>query len=314
MADPIDSPAVGKYTIQKSVRQPEHTNGGEPLLRLPPWLRRPLPRGRTFTDTRSLVGDLRLNTVCQGAKCPNIHECFSAGTATFLILGSICTRNCAFCNIEPGKPGAPEADEPARVAEAAAALGLTHVVITSVTRDDLDDGGASHFAATIREVRNALPASSLEVLIPDFKGSLKALNLVISEKPDVINHNVETHGALYGAIRPQADYGQSLELLLRVHAAGIKAKSGFMVGLGESDAQVYEVLRDLKQTGCDIVTIGQYMRPSIKHPSVKRYVHPDTFAEYREWGEKLGISHVFSSPLVRSSYHAKDTLTAVGRS
>ena len=277
-------------------------------LRLPPWLKRPLPTTRTFSQTRSLVEGLKLATVCKGAKCPNIHECFSAGTATFMILGECCTRNCAFCNIEPGLPGPPDPGEADRVAKAAAELGLRHVVITSVTRDDLPDGGAGHFAAVMQAVRRLLPDSSIEVLIPDFKGSQPALDTVMRARPHIINHNVETHPALYDRIRPQADYGQSLELLRRVHAGGITAKSGFMVGLGENDAQVRELLRDLKAAGCNMVTIGQYMRPSKAHPPVNRYVHPDTFAEYARWGKEEGIPHVFSAPLVRSSYQAREQM------
>lgn len=276
--------------------------------RLPAWLRRPLPVGRAFIETGALLEDLRLSTVCQGAKCPNIHECFSCGTATFLILGSECTRNCAFCNIEPGRPGPPDADEPRRVAEAAARLQLRHVVVTSVTRDDLPDGGAAHFAAVIHAVRAALPGSSIEVLVPDFKGHAPALHAVAEAGPEVINHNVETHPSLYARIRPQADYARSLELLSRVHALGIPTKSGFMVGLGEDDGMVRELLRDLKDAGCRMVTIGQYMRPSLKHPAVERYVRPETFEDYAAWGRELGIAHVFSAPLVRSSYQARESL------
>lgn len=283
----------------------------EQSARLPAWLRRPLSSSRTFFGTRDLVQDLHLATVCQGAKCPNIHECFSRGTATFMILGSTCTRNCAFCNIEPGNPEPPDPMEPSRVATAAATLGLSHVVVTSVTRDDLPDGGAGHFAATIRAIRQALPQSAIEVLIPDFKGDKAALAVVIAARPNVINHNVETHPALYGSIRPQADYGQSIELLARVKAGGVSAKSGFMVGLGETDEQAREVLADLKKANCDIVTIGQYMRPSKAHPPVCRYVHPDMFEAYADFGKKLGIAHVFSAPLVRSSYQAGESFRAL---
>lgn len=285
----------------------------EQPLRLPAWLRRPLPLSRTFFGTKSLMEDLKLATVCQRAKCPNIHECFSCGTATFMILGSTCTRNCAFCNIEPGNPGPPDPTEPSRVAAAAATLGLAHVVVTSVTRDDLPDGGAAHFAATIRAIRHALPGSTVETLIPDFTGDEAALAAVIAARPDVINHNVETHPALYRSIRPQADYSQSLTLLARVRAAGVPAKSGFMVGIGETDEQALEILADLKKAGCSIVTIGQYMRPSKAHPPVRRYVHPDIFKEYADFGKKLGIAHVFSAPLVRSSYQAAESLEALRR-
>lgn len=280
-------------------------------MRIPPWLRVKLPCDHTFADTRALVDGLGLNTVCSSAKCPNMFECFSTGTATFLILGNICTRNCAFCNITPGTTLPPDADEPRRVAEAAGKLGLRHVVVTSVTRDDLDDGGAAHFAATIRALRDARPEATVEVLIPDFRGDRAALRAVIDAAPHIINHNVETPPAHYPRIRPQADYVQSLELLRRVKEAGGVGKSGLMVGLGENDTEVEGVLSDLAACGCDIVTIGQYMRPSRQHPPVERYVHPDVFEQYADCGRALGIPFVFSAPLVRSSYNAETAYEAL---
>ncbi|GFM37091.1 lipoyl synthase [Desulfovibrio psychrotolerans] len=280
-----------------------HDNS-EPSLRIPPWLRVKIPCNTTYTATRNLVGDLKLNTVCQSAKCPNMFECFSSRTATFLILGNACTRNCAFCNIGRAATVPPDPDEPARVADAARQLELRHAVITSVTRDDLEDGGAAHFARTIEAVRTALPQCTIEVLIPDFQGSLPALQAVMRAAPDIINHNVETSPAHYTRIRPQADYAQSLHLLERVKAAGFRSKSGLMVGLGETDEEVRGVLDDLAAIRCDIVTIGQYMRPSRSHPPVQRYVHPDIFEEYAEYGRQKGIAHMFSAPLVRSSYNA----------
>lgn len=283
----------------------------EPHLRIPPWLRRPLPTARNFADTRGLLDNLHLHTVCKGAKCPNMHECFSSGTATFLIMGPTCTRNCRFCNIGNERPVPLSPDEPERVAQAAAGLGLRHVVITSVTRDDLPDGGAGHFAATIRAVKQALPQATVEVLIPDFQGDAEALAVVMAAEPLVINHNVETHPDLYPQVRPQADYAQSLELLRRVARSGRVAKSGFMVGIGEDDEQVRQVLRDLHAAGCRLVTIGQYMRPSREHLPVKRYVHPDVFEAYAVYGRSLGIAHVFSAPLVRSSYMAEEALRAL---
>ncbi len=282
-----------------------------PHLRIPSWLRTGLPKGGSFGSTRALVDDLGLHTVCKSAKCPNMCECFSSGTATFLILGNTCTRNCAFCNIEAGQCLPPEPDEPARVAAAAQKLNLTHVVITSVTRDDLPDGGAGHFAATIAALREALPKATLEVLIPDFQGNETALNKVIAAKPDIINHNLETPPGHYPRIRPQADYAQSLTLLKRVKAAGGISKSGFMVGLGEDDSEIEEVLCDLAAIACDIVTIGQYMQPSRQHPLVRRYVHPDTFELYAKAGRNLGIPFVFSAPLVRSSYNAEQAYSAL---
>lgn len=276
----------------------------KPYLRIPPWLRVKIPCNNTYSATRELVKDLSLNTVCQSAKCPNMFECFSEHTATFLIMGNTCTRNCAFCNIESGDILPLDLTEPTRVAEAAKRLKLKHVVITSVTRDDLADGGAGVFAATIRAVREVLPESTIEVLIPDFQGDEASLISVIEAGPDIINHNVETPPMHYKDIRPQADYEQSLELIKRVKAAGAIAKSGLMVGLGENDEEVQGVIDDLANIGCDIVTIGQYMRPSLKHPEVLRYVHPDVFEEYARYGKGKGVKHMYSAPLVRSSYNA----------
>lgn len=247
-----------------------------------------------------------------------MFECFSSGTATFLILGNVCTRNCAFCNIAPGKTAPPDADEPHRVAQAAARLGLSHVVVTSVTRDDLPDGGSAHFAATVRALRAALPATrsgrpaTIEVLIPDFQGSRTALDAVLEAAPEIINHNVETPPAHYPRIRPQADYARSLELLTRVRAAGAVAKSGLMAGLGETDDEVRSTLAHLADAGCHMVTIGQYMRPSRRHPPVHRYVHPEVFEGYAAHGRVLGIPHVFSAPLVRSSYNARAACDVLG--
>jgi len=284
-------------------------------LRIPPWLRTRLPSSPAFAGTDRLVESLGLHTVCRGAKCPNMFECYSRGTATFLILGHVCTRNCAFCNITPGAPDLLDADEPRRVGEAAKTLGLKHVVITSVTRDDLPDGGAGHFASVISAVREACAgiSPSIEVLIPDFKGSFSALRAVLDAAPEIINHNVETPPAHYFRIRPQADYAQSLELLRRVREAGGVPKSGLMVGLGETDEEVRGVLRDLADAGCRIATVGQYMRPSRNHPPVQRYVHPDVFEQYALWGREAGIEYVFSAPLVRSSYNAGKVFEELGR-
>lgn len=273
-------------------------------LRKPAWLRRPLASDRRFFITSALLNEQGLSTVCKEANCPNRQECFSSGTATFLILGETCTRNCRFCNIHPGQTSAPDPTEPQRVAQAAVTLALRHVVVTSVTRDDLEDGGSAQFALVITALRQALPDSSVEVLIPDFQGNADALRTVMDAKPHIINHNVETHPALYAQVRPQADYEQSLELLRRVNDCGMTAKSGLMVGLGETDAQVLEVLRDLRTVGCSIVTIGQYLPPTSQHHKLDRYVTPEQFEEYAAYGKSLGLRHVFSGPLVRSSYHA----------
>lgn len=277
-------------------------------MRIPPWLRVKLPSTKGFACTSSLLRDLDLNTVCQSARCPNTWECFSRSVATFLILGRECTRNCAFCNINPGKQLPPDADEPRRVAEGAARLGLKHVVITSVTRDDLPDGGADHFAETIRQVKGTMPGCTVEVLIPDFQGNAAALETVLAARPDVLNHNVETVPRLYAAIRPQADYAQSLELLRRVatHASGIPAKSGLMVGLGETDEELREVIRDMHGAGCTMITVGQYMRPSRNHPLVQRYMPPEQFDALAEFGRSIGVPKMFCAPLVRSSYHAAE--------
>lgn len=277
-------------------------------MRIPPWLRVKLPNTKGFACTSSLLRDLDLNTVCQSARCPNTWECFSRSVATFLILGRECTRNCAFCNINPGKQLPPDADEPRRVAEGAVRLGLKHVVITSVTRDDLPDGGAEHFAQCIRLVKERLPGCTVEVLIPDFQGNAAALETVLAAGPDVLNHNVETVPRLYAAIRPQADYAQSLELLRRVagHGSGIPAKSGLMVGLGETDEELREVIRDMHGAGCTMITVGQYMRPSRNHPLVQRYMPPEEFDALAEFGRSIGVPKMFCAPLVRSSYHAAE--------
>ena len=266
----------------------------KPSLRIPPWLRVKLPCSHTFSDTRALVEGLDLHTVCHSAKCPNMFECFSRKTATFLILGNTCTRNCAFCNIGGGIILAPDPEEPARVGKAAT------------------DVGSAHFAATIRAIRDSgETCPTIEVLIPDFRGSREALQTVMDAEPHIINHNVETPPVHYSRIRPQADYQQSLELLRRVKEAGRVSKSGLMVGLGETDEEVHGVLADLASVGCDIVTIGQYMRPSQKHHPVERYVHPDIFESYAQKGREMGIPFVFSAPLVRSSYNAEQAYASL---
>lgn len=277
-------------------------------MRIPPWLRVKLPSTKGFACTSSLLRDLDLNTVCQSARCPNTWECFSRSVATFLILGRECTRNCAFCNINPGIQLPPDADEPRRVAEGAARLGLKHIVVTSVTRDDLPDGGAEHFAETIRQVKGKVPGCTVEVLIPDFQGDAAALEIVLAAGPDVLNHNVETVPRLYASIRPQADYAQSLELLRRVagHASRIPAKSGLMVGLGETDEELQAVIRDMHGAGCSMITVGQYMRPSRNHPAVTRYMPPEEFDALAEFGRSIGVAKMFCAPLVRSSYHAAE--------
>ncbi len=272
----------------------------------PPWIRRRLPSGPEYEKIRSMIADGKLHTVCQEAQCPNIWECFSCGTATFLILGSHCTRNCAFCAVEHGPEGAPDPDEPSSVAEAAAAMGLSYVVVTSVTRDDLKDGGAGHFAETISRIKEKIPGVRVEVLIPDFAGNRAALKTVLDAGPDVLNHNIETVSRLYPKVRPEADYHRSLELIGRVAdiAPQIPAKSGMMLGLGETEEEIRETLVDLREAGCRMLTLGQYLQPSKAHLPVARYVTPEEFEAWKAAAEKMGFSQVASGPLVRSSYHA----------
>lgn len=263
-----------------------------------------LPKDKMFAETGRLLASRGLHTVCQSARCPNIFECFSRKVATFMILGAICSRNCAFCNIDPGQPSPVDPDEPRRLAEAAREFGLRHVVVTSVTRDDLTDGGASHFAATIRALKKNAGVS-VEVLIPDLGGSARDLSTILDAGPDVVNHNVETVPRRYPEIRPQADYRQSLTLLSRVASAGVPAKSGLMVGLGETDTEVNAVIRDLAEAGCSMVTVGQYLAPSRRHPEPDRYVPPAHFDEYAACGTHHGIPNMFCGPHVRSSYRAE---------
>lgn len=263
-------------------------------------------------EVSSLMASLKLNTVCKAANCPNLGECYKKHTATFMILGSQCTRNCRFCNVVHGKPEAVDPQEPENLAKAAATLGLKHVVITCVTRDDLPDGGASQFASCIRELRKACPDTTVEVLISDMKGDTRALDIVIQARPDVLNHNVETVQALYDKVRPEASYERSLEVLryVKEKAPEMYTKTGIMVGLGETDAQVLELMDDVLATGCDILTIGQYLRPSPAHVEMIEYVTPEKFAYYKREGERKGFSYIASSPLVRSSYRAEEALRA----
>jgi len=274
--------------------------------RLPEWLKIKLPTDKSFYKVSAVLDSLGLNTVCQGARCPNKSECFSKGVATFMIMGSSCTRACAFCNIGPGPLDALDPDEPRRISLAVGELGLKHAVVTSVTRDDLPDGGAGHFAAVIEHIQADHPGVSTEVLIPDFKGDRKALDTVLAAGPDILNHNLETVPRLYRRIRPQAVYRRSLELLQRAAGyPGVRTKSGLMVGLGEEAGEVREVIDDLAAAGCNIVTIGQYLRPSKENPEVRRYVPPEEFDVLAEYGRSKGVEHMFCGPLVRSSYNAR---------
>jgi lipoic acid synthetase len=278
----------------------------EGFRRLPPWLKAQLPGGGEYGETKGMLRRLKLNTVCEEARCPNLGHCWERGTATIMILGELCTRRCGFCAVGPGKPnGFVDWDEPRRVGEAVAAMGLRHTVITSVARDDLKDGGSTIFAMTIRAIRER-SATVVEVLIPDFRGHLGDLQRVIEARPDVINHNIETVERLHPVVRPSARYDRTLEVLRRVKdlGGGIKSKSGLMLGLGERDDEVMRTLEDLAAHGCDLLTIGQYLRPSPNHLPVVEYVHPDKFTWWGEQAMKLGFGNVASGPLVRSSFHA----------
>jgi len=267
-----------------------------------------------YQDLKKLMRSHELNTVCEEAGCPNIYECWADGTATLMLLGDKCTRACAFCDVTTGRPGEVDLDEPQRAAAAIVAMGLSHAVLTSVNRDDLDDGGAAIFAETIRHIRDGLPECDVEVLIPDFKGDPLALQTVMDAKPSVLNHNTETVLRLQRDIRTAASYGRSLALLARAkwaNPAGV-VKSGLIVGMGEFEEEILGALADLRAVGVDIVTIGQYLRPTARHRRIDRYVHPDEFARYAREGERIGLPHVESGPLVRSSYHARDAMTAAG--
>lgn len=282
----------------------------------PPWLYKKIPctdLTRVFANMRAIFEELGLYTVCEGARCPNQMDCFAEGTATFMILGEICTRNCRFCAVKKGKPKPPDPEEPWRVAEAVRRLGLAHAVITSVTRDDLPDGGAFQFAQTVRAIRSLNPRTTVEVLVPDFKGDERALQEVLEAEPDVLNHNVETVPRLYSTVRPQANYERSLHLLARAHKIkpSLITKSGLMVGLGESEEEVLKVLEDLRAAGCSIVTIGQYLRPSLHHLPVARYIPPDEFERFKQIAFEMGFQFVASAPFVRSSYRAAEALQAV---
>jgi lipoyl synthase len=277
----------------------------------PEWLRAPAPVGENYRGLKQLVETLQLHTVCESAACPNIGDCWNRRTATFMILGNVCTRRCGFCAVQKGAPLTVDYDEPRRVAEACAALGLKFAVITSVNRDDRKDGGAELFALTIRAIRDRLPGCGVEVLVPDFQGSHPAMDMVLEASPDVLNHNTETVPRLYRQVRLGARYERSLDMLAYAKQARprIPAKSGLMLGLGETIDEVIAVMRDLRASKVDILTLGQYLRPSPKHLPILRYVTPDEFAELKRLGYEMGFQHVESGPLVRSSYHAADAVS-----
>jgi lipoic acid synthetase len=278
----------------------------------PAWLKVRAPGSPSYLQLKGLMRELNLHTVCEDARCPNIGECWNHGTATFMILGDVCTRACAYCAVAHGRPSAVDAGEPVRVAEAIRALNLGYVVVTSVDRDDLPDGGASIFADTIRETRARLPECRVEVLIPDFQGDEQALQTVLDAGPDVLNHNTETVPRLYKMARSGGRYARTLELLdrSRRYAPAIPTKTGLMVGLGEEHDEIVATFRDLREVGCEILTIGQYLRPSLRHAPIARYYHPDEFSALKQTALGLGFVHVESGPLVRSSYHAHETADA----
>lgn len=302
MSEPIEKSAA-------ALRHPEKRNRPDnPIQRKPDWIRVKAPVSKEYQATRKIVEDHKLVTVCQEASCPNIGECWAKKHATFMIMGEICTRACAFCNVSTGRPNSLDAFEPYRVADAVEKLGLEHVVITSVDRDDLADGGADHFAQTIRAIRERTPGTTIEILTPDFKGKKGALEVVVAARPDVFNHNLETVPRLYPTIRPGARYFTSLQLLAEVKHLdpSIFTKSGLMVGLGETKIEVQQVMDDYRAADVDFLTIGQYLQPTLKHAALDRFVTPDEFAAYATMARAKGFLMVSSSPLTRSSYHAGD--------
>ena len=275
-------------------------------MKKPPWLKKRIPPFQDIVKVKSILDETHLHTVCEEARCPNLGECFSQGTATILVLGKVCTRNCGFCAVEHGTPAPLVETEPEQVAQAVKRMGLRYVVITSVTRDDLPDGGASHFVRTIRAIRALDQRIKVEVLVPDFGGDLDSLGIVLEAGPDVLNHNVETIQRLYPEVRPQADYERSLSMLKRSKESylNLLTKSGFMVGLGETKEEVLDLLGDLRETGCDFLTIGQYLQPRSDRLPVVRYIHPEEFEVYRKMGEEMGFKRVAAGPFVRSSFQA----------
>src|SRR3984957_6742562 len=295
-------------TIPK-VRHPEKAHRPDnPVMRKPDWIRVKAPTSPEYYATREIMRGLKLTTVCEEAACPNIGECWSKRHATFMIMGEVCTRACAFCNVATGKPGLLDPDEPRRVGEALAKLGLEHVVVTSVDRDDLEDGGARHFAETVASIRGASPKTTIEILTPDFKNKPQALDIILADRPDVYNHNLETVPRLYATIRPGARYFTSLQLLARVKEKdpAMFTKSGIMVGLGETKEEVLLVMDDLRAADVDFLTIGQYLQPTRKHAAVDRYVTPEEFESYATLARAKGFLLVSASPLTRSSHHAGD--------
>ena len=284
---------------------PESISLTPPQRKKPDWLRVKLPIGENYKHVRHLVDQHKLHTICESGNCPNMGECWGAGTATFMILGNVCTRSCGFCSVATGRPDAVDWDEPQRVAEAILLMKVKHAVITSVDRDELPDGGSTIWQNTIKAVKALSPTTTLETLIPDFKGKKADIERIIEASPEVVSHNIETVERLTRQVRVQAKYWRSMEVIRTLKEGGMRTKSGIMLGLGENKEEVVQTLQDLKDNGCDVVTIGQYLQPTKKHLPVERFVHPDEFAEYREIGYGLGLDYVESGPLVRSSYHSE---------
>lgn len=314
---PISLAGSKELGAEKMARNTAKFDAGAPRLRKPPWIRVRLPSGNAVGELKSRLRARELVTVCEEASCPNIHECFSNGTATFMILGELCTRRCSFCDVAHGRPLPPDEKEPGQLARTVSDMKLKYIVITSVDRDDLRDGGAAHFAKCMDRVREASPGIRIEILVPDFRGKgkiEKALEIFKQSPPDVFNHNIETVGALYRNVRPGADYQWSLDLLARFKAAHpeIPTKSGIMLGLGETRKQVEETLRNLRDHDVDMITIGQYLQPTAHHHPVVRYWTPEEFQSLADYGYGLGFSHIASGPLVRSSYHADQSARASG--
>ena len=286
-----------------------------PKIRKPDWLRVKLPIGENYKHVRNLVDNHKLHTICESGNCPNMGECWGEGTATFMILGNTCTRSCGFCAVATGKPEPVDWDEPQRVAEAIFLMKVKHAVITSVDRDELPDGGSVIWNNTIRAVRSLNPATTLETLIPDFKGNKEDIQRVLEAAPEVVSHNIETVERLTRQVRIQAKYWRSMEVIRTLKSGGMRTKSGIMLGLGEKKEEVIQTLRNLSENGCDVVTIGQYLQPTKNHLPVHRFAHPDEFAEYKEIGYELGLDYVESGPLVRSSYHSeKHVFAGIGKS
>ncbi|MDG1913444.1 MAG: lipoyl synthase [Crocinitomix sp.] len=286
----------------------EKTNQEKIRIKKPKWLRVKLPTGENYKKVRSLVDEHKLHTICESGNCPNMGECWGEGTATFMILGNICTRSCGFCAVSTGKPLETDIFEPAKVAQSVKLMGVKHAVITSVDRDDLADGGSEIWVATVKSIRRKSPGTTMETLIPDFGGKWDNLQRIIDVAPEVVSHNLETVRRLTKQVRIQAKYDRSLEVLMRLKRGGMKTKSGIMLGLGESETEVYEAIDDLSSVGCDILTLGQYLQPTPNHLPIAEFVTPQKFDEYREYALTKGFRYVESGPLVRSSYHAEKHL------